>query len=110
MIKFSNYRFDEKISKAYADLLEVDKKVDTDNDAGKLGNEMSWLEQSLKEGITNPSDIDRVAFDRFQKLVTRIHWLHTNPSKFEDKKELADLSKYFEEWLDNAYILFDKKQ
>lgn len=108
MKKFSDYDFDEKISKAYTELLGIDKNVDTGNDSSMLGNEMAWLEQSLKQGGVNHSDINRVSFDNFQKLVDRIGWLHKYPNKFKDEKELADLNRYFEEWLNNAYTLFGK--
>lgn len=110
MANFREYNFDGRIEKAYSELLGQDKKINTNNDSSSLGNEMAWLEQSLKETITTPHYIDRVGFDNFQRLVTRIGWLHNNPKKFDDKEELAQLNNYFTEWLNNAYKLFDKEQ
>jgi len=36
---------------------------------------MSSLEQNMKQSQqVNPADIDRISFDNYQKLVTRIGW------------------------------------
>lgn len=69
-----------------------------------IAQKMSNLEQDLKQSQqVNPADIDRISFDNYQKLVTRIGWLNTQPKKFEDEQELSLLVNAFDKWIDNAY-------
>jgi len=104
MANFEEYGFDEKISKAYKDLLKWNQQINTHNDPSELRQAMSNLEQDLKQ---NGEKIDAISFDNHQHLVTRIGWLNNNPKEFDDPENIFELNIYFDTWLDRAYDLLE---
>lgn len=104
VVNWEMYNFKRKIEDAYQELLGRNVTLNTLDEPKKLAQEMSNLEQDLKQSHqVNSTDIDKISFDNFQTLVTRIGWLNTQPQNFEDKKQLSLLFNSFDEWINNAY-------
>lgn len=104
MVNWDMYNFKRKIEDAYQELLGRNVTLSTLDEPKKLAQEMSNLEQNLKQSHqVSPTDINKISFDNFQTLVTRIGWLNNQPQKFEEKKELSLLFNSFDEWINNAY-------